>query len=175
MKYLVVVDMQRDFVDGSLGTAEAVKIVPAICHKIKEFSKENIFVTLDTHYENYLQTSEGKKLPVEHCIKGTDGWKLDENVKKALDGAGMYFEKNTFGSVRLAQYLKSILKEGDSVELCGLCTDICVVSNALMIRAFSPETEIIVSESCCAGVTIQAHKSALETMKSCMITISNYG
>ena len=171
MKYLVVVDMQKDFVDGSLGTDEAVKILPVVCDKIKEYEGENIFVTLDTHYENYLETAEGKKLPVSHCIKGTDGWALDENIRLALDGNGKYYEKNTFGSVKLAEDLSRLLKDGDTVELCGLCTDICVVSNALMIKAFSPQTQIMVDEKCCAGVTPQAHQAAISTMRSCQIDI----
>ena len=173
MKYLIVVDMQNDFISGSLGSKDAEKTVDAVCRKINEYKNENcrIFVTLDTHGEDYLSTEEGKNLPVVHCVKGSEGWKNDKRIEKALDGKGEYFEKNTFGSVRLAQTLSQIIQEGDTVELCGLCTDICVVSNALLIRAFCPETEIYVDGKCCAGVTKEKHFSALETMKSCQIKV----
>lgn len=167
MKYLVVVDMQKDFVDGSLGSVEAQGIVENVCRRIEEYKESGrIFVTLDTHSEGYLQTAEGKKLPVEHCIKGSKGWELDGKVKAALGDKAEFFEKRTFGSVELAQRLAGLLKEGDEVELCGLCTDICVVSNALLIKANSPETEIFVHSDCCAGVTPESHNAALDTMRS---------
>lgn len=173
MKYLIVVDMQNDFVSGSLGSEDAERIVPAVCEKIKAYlnQESRIFVTLDTHGENYLSTSEGKNLPVVHCVKETNGWELENRVKTALNGQGEYYEKNTFGSVRLAKHLSEIVKDGDSIELCGLCTDICVVTNALMIKAFCPETEVIVSADCCAGATKEKHLAAIETMKSCQIKI----
>lgn len=171
-KFLIVVDMQKDFVDGSLGTAEAVAIVPNVVKKINEFDGD-IFVTYDTHFDNYLKTSEGKKLPVEHCIKGTDGWKLDAKVAEALkDKDYTEVEKITFGSVDLPDMIYKAAGEEDfSVELVGLCTDICVVSNTLLIKANYPEKDITVDASCCAGVTPESHSAALTTMKMCQINV----
>ena len=171
-KMLVVVDMQKDFVDGSLGSKQAQLIVPAAAEKIRSFDG-NIFVTYDTHDENYLQSAEGKKLPVPHCIRGTDGWKLDSSIEKALSEKDyVSVEKLTFGSVELPEIIRKAADGEDfSVELIGLCTDICVVSNALIIKALFPETEISVCSSCCAGVTPQLHEAALATMKSCQINI----
>ena len=171
-KFLVVVDMQKDFVDGALGSREAVAIVPAVVKKIESFDGE-IFVTYDTHFENYMQTSEGKHLPVPHCIKGTDGWQLNNDVETALSGKKFTkVEKNTFGSVDLPKLIEQAADGEDfAVELIGLCTDICVVSNALLIKATFPEAPIAVDAGCCAGVTPQAHEAALATMASCQITI----
>ncbi len=171
-KILVVVDMQKDFVDGSLGTVEAVAIVPKVVKKINEFEGD-IFVTYDTHYENYMDTREGKMLPVPHCIKGTDGWKLDANVAEALkDKEYTEVEKITFGSVELPDMiLKAVGDDDFSIELVGLCTDICVVSNTLILKANYPEKDIIVDASCCAGVTPESHSAALATMKMCQINV----
>lgn len=171
-KFLVVVDMQKDFVDGALGSREAVAIVPAVVKKIESFDGE-IFVTYDTHFENYMQTSEGKHLPVPHCIKGTDGWQLNNDVENALSGKKFTkVEKNTFGSVDLPKLIEQAADGEDfAVELIGLCTDICVVSNALLIKATFPEAPIAVDAGCCAGVTPQAHEAALATMASCQITV----
>lgn len=171
-KILVVVDMQKDFVDGALGTKEAADIVGNVVDKIRNFDGD-IFVTYDTHFDNYMETSEGKKLPVLHCIKGTDGWKLNEHVQKALDEKGFTaIEKLTFGSVDLPARIKDNYDVNDiSIELIGLCTDICVVSNALLLKANFPEMEISVDASCCAGVTPDKHNAALETMSSCQINI----
>ncbi len=170
-KVLVVVDMQKDFVDGALGTPEAVSIVPDVVKKIESFEGE-IFVTYDTHSEDYMNTSEGKKLPVPHCIKGTDGWNLDKNVQSALDGKEYTsVEKLTFGSVDLPKLIKDKAGESFEAELIGLCTDICVVSNALILKASFPENEISVVSDCCAGVTPESHNAALQTMKSCQINI----
>ena len=171
-KFLVVVDMQKDFVDGSLGTIEAQGIVRNVCEKIKGFEGE-IIVTFDTHDENYLDTAEGKKLPVKHCIKGTKGFELDEDVKSALEGKDYTsVEKPTFGSVKLPEIIREKAQGEDfTVELIGLCTDICVVSNALLIKANFPEAEVFVDSSCCAGVTVESHNAALETMKSCQINV----
>lgn len=169
---LVVVDMQKDFVDGSLGTAEAVAIVPNVKKKIEDFDGD-IFVTLDTHFENYLETSEGKKLPVKHCIKGTEGHKLCDEVRSALDGKPhTVVEKLTFGSLELQELIFDSA-EGDDlrIELVGLCTDICVVSNALILKARFPESSISVDASCCAGVTPDSHNSAVEVMKMCQIDV----
>lgn len=172
-RFLIVVDMQNDFVDGALGSKEAVAIVPAVVKKIDEFNGE-IFATFDTHFENYMQTSEGKKLPVPHCVKGTGGWLLNEDVAAALEKKGFTaVEKNTFGSVDLPKIIKEAANGEDfTLELIGLCTDICVVSNALLLKASFPEAPIAVDAACCAGVTPQAHKAALATMKSCQIDVN---
>ena len=171
-KILVVVDMQNDFIDGALGTSGAVGIIPEAAAKIRSFTGD-IFVTYDTHYENYMQTSEGKKLPVMHCIKGTDGWRLNDEISSALaDKKYTEVEKNTFGSVILSGLIEKAAEgEKFSVELIGLCTDICVVSNALLIKANFPDADIKVDASCCAGVTPESHKAALTTMKMCQIKI----
>ena len=171
-RFLVVVDMQKDFVDGALGSAEAVAIVPAVVNKIRSFDGE-IFITYDTHFNNYMETAEGRNLPVPHCIKGTEGWQLDKDVAAALVGkAYVPVEKPTFGSVRLPELIKKATGDEDlSVELIGLCTDICVVSNALLIKANFPEAPISVDAACCAGVTPAKHEAALETMRSCQIEI----
>ena len=171
-KFLVVVDMQKDFVDGALGSKEAVAIVPNVVKKINEFDGE-IFVTYDTHFENYMETNEGKNLPVPHCIKGTDGWKLNDEVATALSGKEYTeVEKITFGSVKLPELVKAAAGDEEfTVELIGLCTDICVVSNALMLKANFPEMDMFVDSACCAGVTVESHKAALTTMKMCQIGV----
>ena len=169
-KFLIVVDMQKDFVDGALGTNEAQAIIPAVTEKIKGFDGE-IIVTYDTHSDNYMNTAEGKKLPVPHCIKGTDGWQLDKNVADVLKTKEFtVVEKPTFGSVELPRIIEKISAGDDfSIELIGLCTDICVVSNALLLKANFPEKQISVDASCCAGVTPDTHNHALATMKMCQI------
>ena len=171
-KFLIVVDMQKDFVDGSLGTAEAQAVVPEVCEKIRGFQGQ-IICTFDTHFENYLETLEGKNLPVKHCIKGTLGFELDENVKAALESKEyISLEKPTFGSLKLSEIIKEKAQGEDfSVELVGLCTDICVVSNALLLKANFPEAEIYVDSACCAGVTPESHNCALNTMRSCQINV----
>lgn len=176
MRYLIVVDMQNDFVTGSLGSKAAEKIVPAVCEKIRSYKTDGgaVLMTLDTHFKDYLETPEGKKLPVEHCIKGTEGWQPAAQVAEAMVGSAEVFEKSTFGSAELAQHLSEITKAGDEIELCGLCTDICVVSNALLIKAFCPECEVIVDANACAGVTKESHKAALVTMASCQCRIDNF-
>ena len=170
--FLVVVDMQKDFVDGALGSAEAVSIVPAAVKKIKQFTGD-IFVTFDTHFVNYMETAEGHKLPVPHCIRNTEGWQLNNEVAVALAQKPYTpVEKLTFGSVDLPGLIKE--KAGTEpfrIQLIGLCTDICVVSNVLLTKAFCPEIDITVDASCCAGVTPQTHEAALTTMKSCQITV----
>ena len=166
---LVVVDMQKDFIDGALGTKEAVAIVDNVAETVKSFDGEVIF-TLDTHGDDYLETQEGRNLPVVHCVKGTDGWQLDRKLQVLRTDSMKVFEKPTFGSVALAEYLKAD-KEIGSITLVGLCTDICVISNALLIKANMPETAIRVIEKCCAGVTPQSHTNALEAMKMCQIQI----
>ncbi len=171
-KFLIVVDMQKDFVDGALGTAEACAIIPAAARKIAEFDGE-IFATFDTHFDNYLDTAEGKKLPVPHCIKDTDGWQLNADIAAALAGKNFTaVEKYTFGSLRLPELIRKAADGEDmSIELIGLCTDICVISNALVLKAAFPEVPVAVDEKCCAGVTPDKHNAAIETMKSCQIDI----
>ncbi len=170
--FLIVVDIQNDFVDGALGTKEAVGIIDNAVEKIKSFDGE-IIVTYDTHTEEYLQTSEGKNLPVEHCIKGTAGFELNEKIVLALkDRKYKTVEKPTFGSVELPEIIKETADGDDfDITLIGLCTDICVVSNALILKANFPEKTIKVDPSCCAGVTPETHDSALTTMKMCQIEI----
>lgn len=170
--FLIVVDMQNDFVDGALGTKEAESIVAGVADKINNFDGE-IIVTYDTHFEDYMETSEGKNLPVPHCIKDTEGWQLNEKVQKALeDKEYTAVEKITFGSVDLPDFIEEKTEgENFSAELIGLCTDICVVSNALVLKANFPEADISVDSSCCAGVTPESHDAALTTMKMCQIKI----
>jgi len=169
-KILVVVDMQKDFVDGALGSAEAVSIVDKVVRKIENFDGD-IIVTYDTHQENYMETQEGKNLPVPHCIKGTEGWKLDEKVWQAVEKKGYKaIEKPTFGSLELCEYIKENYNP-DEIELIGLCTDICVVSNALLIKANFLETKVTVDARCCAGVTPESHNAALTTMKMCQVNV----
>ena len=169
---LIVVDMQKDFVDGALGTAEAVAIVDNVVKKIESFDGD-IIVTYDTHGENYMQTKEGENLPVPHCIKGSDGWRLDSKVQAALDKREYkIIEKPTFGSIELPEYIKANYNPSKlCIELIGLCTDICVVSNALLLKANFLETSISVDASCCAGVTVESHNAALTTMKMCQIEV----
>lgn len=171
-KVLVAVDMQNDFIDGSLGTSEAKKIVGNAVEKIKNHDGL-IFVTYDTHFENYMETAEGKKLPVEHCIKNTEGWQLNKKVADALKNKNyITVEKLTFGSVDLPEKIKNSCGDEDfEIELIGLCTDICVVSNALILKANYPEAKISVDASCCAGVTPDSHRAALTTMKFCQIDV----
>lgn len=170
-KILVVIDMQNDFIDGSLGTKEAQAIVPAVVRKIKEYKPQNIYATMDTHFANYLETSEGKNLPVEHCIMDTEGWKIRDEVKEAMPEAKV-ITKLTFGSTDLADILFARSGHEDiEIELVGLCTDICVVSNALLLKAKMPEVHISVDSGCCAGVTPESHEAALTTMKMCQIDI----
>ncbi len=164
MKTLIVIDMQNDFIDGSLGTKEAVAIVKNVKNKILKYREngDEIIFTRDTHDEKYLDTPEGKKLPVKHCIKGTDGWQIKDGLM--VDGAKI-IDKPSFGYTGWGEMSFS------QIELVGLCTDICVVSNALILKALFPEIEISVDSSCCAGVTPETHTSALETMKMCQIDI----
>ncbi len=172
-KVLVVIDMQNDFIDGSLGTKEAQGIVENVVRKIKTYEPQNIYATRDTHYENYLETSEGQNLPVVHCVKDTNGWEIRCEVAEALAGAKI-IDKPTFGSTDLADILFARNeKSGIEIELVGLCTDICVVSNALLLKAKIPEVKISVDAACCAGVTPETHKAALETMKMCQINIKD--
>ncbi len=170
--FLVVVDLQNDFVDGALGTPEALAIIDNAVSKIKSHEGE-IVVTFDTHFENYMETSEGKKLPVPHCIKGTHGFELNYKIADALkDKEYVSVEKLTFGSVKLPEIIENMADGEDfDVTLIGLCTDICVVSNTLILKAAFPEKEIMIDTSCMAGVTPGSHNAAIETMKMCQITV----
>lgn len=170
-KLLIVIDMQNDFIDGSLKTPQAQTILPAALKKIQSYPDCDIIATRDTHYENYLETSEGIHLPVLHCIKGTPGWEIHPMIAAAIRNAKI-IDKPTFGSTALVHML-SQEKEPFALELIGLCTDICVVSNALLLKAAFPEAQISVDASCCAGVTPQSHQAALTTMKMCQIQIKN--
>lgn len=180
MKILVIVDMQNDFITGALGTKEAERIVPKVAEKIKGFDGK-IFYTRDTHEENYLETQEGKNLPVVHCVRGTKGWELNPEIEKLREDEPV--NKPAFGSIELGYAIKEYLTEQmvlgdgsvDSITLIGLCTDICVISNAMIIKAMFPEVPVAVDASCCAGVTPESHKNALEAMKMCQIKVENEG
>ena len=167
---LIVVDMQNDFIDGALGTKEAVAIVPKVEEKIRNFDGE-VFFTRDTHETYYLETQEGKNLPVKHCIRDTEGWQIRKelDVLRKTDPV----DKETFGSTDLAGELTMINEDEGigSITLVGLCTDICVISNALLIKASLPEVPICVDASCCAGVTPESHENALKAMEMCQIKI----
>lgn len=170
MKILVVVDMQNDFIDGALGTKEAVAIVPNVVEKIKNFDGDKIIFTRDTHEENYMETQEGKNLPVPHCIRGTKGWELNPEIEALRTEDAI--DKPSFGSMELASYLKG-LDSVESIEFVGLCTDICVISNVMITKAALPEVPVIVDASCCAGVTPESHTNALNAMKMCQVIIEN--
>ena len=169
-KLLVVVDMQKDFIDGALGTGEAVKILEPVKEKIRKAKDQgrDIVFTKDTHYKDYLMTQEGRKLPVPHCVKGTEGWELDEGLQELARDCTV-LEKPSFGSMELAGLAQ---KAGyEEIELIGLCTDICVISNAMILKAALPEAVVRVDSSCCAGVTPESHRNALEAMKVCQIEV----
>jgi nicotinamidase-related amidase len=196
MKALVIVDMQNDFVDGSLGSPEAQAIVPTICENAVKLAQESVangdgpvlvLYTKDTHYENYLETQEGKNLPVPHCIYMTPGWSIVKAISSTIDhntdGLFAFWSdsevkmsrilKNTFGSRDLTEILVSLKDQLDEIVFMGVCTDICVVSNVLATKMMLPETLITVDASCCAGVTPAKHEAALETMRSCQINVIN--
>ncbi|GAA0281373.1 cysteine hydrolase [Faecalicatena contorta] len=173
MKVLVVVDMQNDFINGALGTAEAQAIVPKVAEKIRGF-EGRVLATRDTHEEGYLDTQEGEKLPVIHCIRNSPGWQIHPEIAALLTEQPV--DKPTFGSVGLGQLLSAyhIYQEPiESITLIGVCTDICVISNALLLKSYMPEVPVIVDASCCAGVTPDTHRQALEAMKVCQIDIVN--
>lgn len=184
-KVLIVVDMQNDFIDGSLGTPEAQAIVPNIINKIKNIDKNNTLVlfTKDTHGKDYLDTLEGKKLPIPHCIENTSGWSIHKDIASAINYGYLMLStakiknsriyKNTFGADDLRDFLIECKDSIKEVEFVGVCTDICVVSNALMARQALPNTIIKVDASCCAGTNKEAHKAALMIMKSCQIDVIN--
>lgn len=175
---LVVVDMQNDFITGVLGTEDAKAIVPRVCERIKDWQGD-IIMTRDTHHDNYMDTSEGKMLPVPHCIQNSNGWQINEDVQKSFSekngaGSGHFFaviNKPTFGSSVLANIAGD--EQYDRVVLCGVCTDICVLNNAMLVRAILPESEIVVDAACCAGVSPESHRTALAAMVPCNIKVIN--
>lgn len=167
MKYLIVVDMQNDFTTGSLGSAHAAAIIPNVAEKVKSFSGQIIF-TRDTHGLDYMNTQEGRKLPVMHCIKDTAGWQICDELKPYVHKV---VDKVTFGSVELPHVLSTSGETIEEIELCGLCTDICVISNAMILKAAFPEVKIAVDASCCAGVTMESHRTALDAMKAVQIEV----
>lgn len=167
MKFLIVVDMQNDFISGALGSDMAAAIVPYVVEKVKSFDGKIIF-TRDTHFDNYLETQEGQKLPVKHCIRDTWGWEICDEL---LPYADVVIDKETFGSVDLPAILRDYGDEVESIELCGLCTDICVISNAVILKANFTEAKMTVDSNACAGVTEASHKNALEAMKMVQIDI----
>ncbi|MGN0579231.1 MAG: cysteine hydrolase family protein [Ruminococcus sp.] len=178
MKILIMIDMQNDFLTGTLGNPETAAVLSNVCSKVEEYLKSGGFplvYTMDTHGDNYSDTQEGKKLPVPHCIDGTEGWELPKKLKSIIGENAVCIKKNTFGARELPGILKKIESEAEEkiseIELIGVCTDICVISNALLIKAFYPELPVIVDSSCCAGVTPQSHLNALEAMKMCQIEI----
>ena len=168
-KLLIVIDMQKDFIDGALGTPEAAAIVPKVREKILSYPPEMVYATMDTHGENYLSTQEGRRLPVVHCLRGTEGWALDPALAPLIPPEHI-FEKPSFGSVALAQAMAA-LPDTEEIELVGVCTDICVASNALLLKAYLPETKLTVDAACCAGVTPEKHLAALETLRSCQVEV----
>lgn len=171
---LVVVDVQNDFIDGALGSSEAQEALPRIVEKARNFSG-SVIATKDTHFDDYLETQEGHNLPVPHCVKGTEGWEFPEELGNVLrDKGARVYEKLTFGSVELAQDLKGRFGRGEisSVEFVGFCTDICVISNALLVKAEAPELLVRVDARCCAGVTPEKHQSALDVLESCQVQVS---
>ena len=167
---LVVVDMQNDFIDGALGTKEAIAIVPKVKEKIEKFEGTVLF-TRDTHFENYMDTQEGKNLPVPHCIKDTEGWQIRAELEALRTTEAI--DKVTFGSSELPLKLKALHETNaiESITFVGLCTDICVISNVMVTKAFFPEIPVIVDAACCAGVTPESHSNALEAMKVCQVTV----
>lgn len=168
---LIVVDMQNDFITGALGSDEAKKIVGNVVEAVKQH-KGDVYFTRDTHERNYLQTQEGKNLPIEHCIKGTNGWEICSELQ-ALTKEAVIIDKPAFGSMKLAEKIKEEAEKNEieSITLVGLCTDICVISNAMILKAALPEVPVQVIEKCCAGVSIESHKNALEAMKMCQIAV----
>ena len=171
MKILVVIDMQNDFIDGALGTQEAQQMLPKLVKKLEQEKEAELIFTLDTHNQYYMDTQEGKNLPVPHCIKPEHGWKVTYALQKFVDKAAAVIEKPSFGSLALPQAVSKI--EADEIELVGLCTDICVISNAMILKAAFPEAILAVDASCCAGVTPESHATALAAMKMCQIEIRN--
>ena len=173
-RFLIVVDMQGDFIDGSLGTPEARAIVPAVIQRVREAKQAGdiVIATLDSHSDDYLETREGRWLPVPHCIRGTEGWRIGSGLVALLDGCEQV-QKTAFGSIRLPAVIEEQAEGADEIqiEMIGLCTDICVITNALILRTALPEADIIVRRDCCAGTTPEKHEAALQVMASCQIDV----
>lgn len=167
MKYLIVVDMQIDFITGTLGSELAMKIVPNVVEKVKNFDGRVIF-TRDTHFDDYMNTQEGKNLLISHCIKDSDGWQICDELKLYVN---IVVDKLTFGSIELPELIESFGEPIEHIEICGLCTDICVISNAMVLKAAFPEVPITVDSKCSAGVTVESHNVALDAMKAVQIEI----
>lgn len=167
MKFLIVVDMQNDFISGSLGSKLAEAIVPNVVEKVRNYAGTVIF-TRDTHFADYMDTQEGKNLPVKHCLKDTIGWEICDELKPYVSKV---IDKITFGSIELPNAIKEYGEMIEEIEICGLCTDICVISNAMILKASFPETKIIIDSKCCAGVSVESHNTALEAMKAVQINI----
>ena len=172
-KVLIIVDMQNDFISGSLGSEEAQKIVPIVNKKIEEFEDSVVYFTMDTHYDDYLETPEGKALPVPHCIEGTWGHKIHNGLANPEKMKQYTFQKENFGSLYWLD-IPMFRDKTVEVELCGLCTDICVITNALIIKTAFPHITVTVDANACAGVTPESHKAALLVMKMCQINVLNY-
>lgn len=175
-KFLIIIDAQIDFVNGALGTPEAEHVVKNICDKIESESWDEVYATQDTHEDNYLSTLEGRKLPIKHCIRGSAGWSLHPAISETLKTIKyQVIQKGTFGTSKLARAIASQQTNRDEndfkIEIVGFCTDICVISNALILREAFPNIQIAVDVACCAGTTLDAHKAAIEIMKSCHIDI----
>lgn len=171
-KVLVIVDMQNDFINGTLANEAAQKIVPRIVHKIKHGDYSKIILTRDTHFDNYLDTLEGENLPIKHCITGTEGWCVNKDIREACIGRSYeYLDKRTFGIVDDCKWDYVFPDNIEQITLVGTCTSICVVSNALILRALYPNVKIVVDASCCADVSIEKHRAALKVMKSCQIEV----
>lgn len=172
-KCLIIVDMQNDFIDGSLSNKSAQDIIPAILEELRTGGYEHVVFTRDTHTKNYLNTPEGERLPVEHCIMGTEGWELNQEILEdacfECDSIS-FFDKPTFGSLGLLSHIQS-QGDFDEVVVCGTCTDICVVSNVLILKTMKPDLNITVLGDACAGLTPEKHQAALEVMKSCQINV----
>ena len=171
-RILVVVDMQKDFIDGALGFEGAEKIIPGIAEKIREYEEagDAVVYTLDTHFENYMETQEGKNLPVPHCIKGSEGHGLCDELKPLLSGKKV-FEKPCFGSIELAEYLKENAADISSIEVCGLVSNICVLSNAVIAKAAAPEAEVIVDSALTASFAPDLHQATLDVLKGIQVTV----
>ena len=169
-KLVIVVDMQNDFIDGALGTKEAVSIVPNVVSYLDKLNDDNVTLvfTRDTHDEDYLDTREGRKLPLKHCIIGTKGWEICDALKPYSEKC-VIFDKPTFGSIDLQQFV--LQNNFDEIEIMGLCTDICVISNAMLVKAALPEAKVVVRSDCCAGVSVESHQNALNAMAVCQIEI----
>lgn len=172
-RILIVVDMQNDFISGSLGSDMAKAIVSNVADKIAKYNRQEdlVICTQDTHYDDYLSTHEGKFLPVSHCIEGTSGWDIAEEIEDALPLNAVFIEKSAFGSLPLVNTLLENADETTVFELVGLCTDICVVANAIIVRTAFSENDVVVDSSCCAGTSEENHEAALKTMRSCHIKV----